>query len=95
MNTGIRSAVFGRIFAPREDWLTRAPAEEIIDPGLAIVDTHHHLWRAPGHYLVDELLADTSSGHNIEATVFIECRQSYRTDGPVSRRGGVCGGVGD
>jgi predicted TIM-barrel fold metal-dependent hydrolase len=86
MGTRTRPAVFGRIFAPREDWLARAPTEEVIDPGLAIVDTHHHLWSAPGHYLVDDLLSDTSSGHNVEATVFVECRQSYRTDRPVELR---------
>ena len=86
MDTSTRPTAFGRIFAPREDWLARAPAEEVIDPGLAIVDTHHHLWSAPGRYLVDDLLSDTASGHNVEATVFVECRQNYRTDGPVALR---------
>jgi len=86
MGTGTRPTAFGRIFAPREDWLARAPAEEVIDPGLAIVDTHHHLWSAPGRYLVDDLLLDTSSGHNVQSTVFVECRQSYRTDGPIEFR---------
>ena len=28
------------------------------------------------------LLEDTGSGHNIEQTVFIECRSDYRDDGP-------------
>jgi len=37
-------------------------------------------------YLLDELLADTGSGHNIVATVFIECRSMYRADGPVELR---------
>ena len=36
--------MFGRIFAPRPDWLAKAPAEPIIDAGLPIIDTHHHLW---------------------------------------------------
>jgi L-fuconolactonase len=31
-------------------------------------------------YLLDELLADMNSGHNIVATVFIECRASYRAE---------------
>jgi predicted TIM-barrel fold metal-dependent hydrolase len=86
MSTETRPTAFGRIFAPRVDWLARAPAEEVIDPGLAIVDTHHHLWRAPGRYLVDDLFADTSTGHNVEATVFVECRQGYHTTGPVELR---------
>jgi predicted TIM-barrel fold metal-dependent hydrolase len=86
MSANNQPTTFGRIFAPREDWLARAPAEEILSPELAIIDTHHHLWNAPGRYLVDDLLADTASGHNIEATVFIDCRQSYRKDGPVALR---------
>jgi len=33
-------------------------------------------------YLLEELLSDTGSGHNIRATVFLECRAMYRADGP-------------
>src|SRR5215472_10414744 len=33
-------------------------------------------------YLLNELLADTGSGHNIRATIFLECRAMYRADGP-------------
>jgi predicted TIM-barrel fold metal-dependent hydrolase len=73
---------YGRIFAPREDWLARAPEEPILDPDLPIIDTHHHLWTEPGRYLLDDLLADTGSGHNVVATVFVDCRTNYRTDGP-------------
>src|SRR5262249_53099153 len=83
MSTQTRPTAFGRIFPPRADWLACAPTEEVLDPFLAIVDTHHHLWRAPGRYLVDDLFADTLTGHNIEATVFVECRQAYHTSGPV------------
>ena len=32
--------------------------------------------------LLDQLLADTGSGHNIVATVYLECRSMYRADGP-------------
>ncbi len=40
--------------------------EEILEPALEIVDPHHHLWDRGGHrYLLDQLLADTGSGHNI------------------------------
>ena len=35
-------------------------------------------------YLLPELLADTGSGHNIRATVFLECHAMYRADGPES-----------
>jgi L-fuconolactonase len=37
-------------------------------------------------YLLDELLADTRSGHNVVATVFLECRAFYKADGPVEMR---------
>jgi L-fuconolactonase len=37
-------------------------------------------------YLLDELLADTGSGHNIVATVFLECGAFYKADGPVALR---------
>ena len=61
--------------------------EEILEPGLEIVDPHHHLWDRPGHrFLINELLADTLSGHNITQTVFIECGSMYRADGPVEMK---------
>jgi predicted TIM-barrel fold metal-dependent hydrolase len=37
-------------------------------------------------YLLDELLADTGSGHNVVATVFVECGAFYKADGPVELR---------
>ena len=37
-------------------------------------------------YLLDELLADTGDGHNVRATVFIECGSMYRADGPAEMR---------
>ncbi|MBL8553540.1 MAG: amidohydrolase family protein [Phenylobacterium sp.] len=33
-------------------------------------------------YLLDELMADTGSGHNVVATVFVECGAFYRAGGP-------------
>ena len=59
------------------------PEEPIIDPDRAICDPHHHLWDYPHHrYLLDELLADVSSGHNVVSTVFMECMAMYRANGP-------------
>ena len=70
----------------RQDWLDRR-TEPILEPELPIVDPHHHLWDRPGwRYLLDELLADTDSGHNIVATVFVQARSMYRADGPVEMR---------
>jgi len=69
-----------------EAWLAQH-REEIIEPNLPIVDPHHHLWMHPGNvYLFPELLADLSSGHNIRATVFEECRSMYSADGPEELR---------
>ena len=67
-------------------------SEAPLEPELPICDPHHHLWdrrsaRIPyQRYLLDELVADTSSGHNIRSTVFIECRSMYRKDGPEEMR---------
>ena len=33
-------------------------------------------------YLLDELLADLTCGHNVRATVYMECGAMYRADGP-------------
>jgi predicted TIM-barrel fold metal-dependent hydrolase len=53
-----------------------------IDPELPICDAHHHLWqRPPSGYLLDDLLQDLRSGHNVVSTVAIECRYGYREDG--------------
>jgi predicted TIM-barrel fold metal-dependent hydrolase len=37
-------------------------------------------------YLLDELLTDLGSGHNIIATVYMECGAMYRQDGPEALR---------
>src|ERR1700732_2102217 len=66
--------------------------EETLEPALEIVDPHHHLWDRGGHlYLLDQLLADTGSGHNITQTVFVECGSMYRADGPTEMKpvGGI------
>jgi len=66
----------------RDDWLARR-GEPILEPGLPIVDPHHHLWERSGwRYMLDDLLADTNSGHNIVATVFVQCRSMHRGTGP-------------
>jgi hypothetical protein len=66
----------------RDDWLARR-TEAILEPDLPIVDPHHHLWERPGWvYMLDDLLADTNSGHNIVATVFVQCRSMHRAAGP-------------
>ena len=70
----------------RQAWLDRRK-EPIFEPDLPIIDPHHHLWDRPGwRYLLDDLLLDVSSGHNILATVFVQARAMYRETGPVEMR---------
>jgi predicted TIM-barrel fold metal-dependent hydrolase len=70
----------------RRDWLDRRK-EPVLEPGLAIIDPHHHLWQRPGwRYLLEDLLLDTGSGHNIVATVYMEARSMYRDQGPEELR---------
>jgi len=68
--------------AVNNEWLEQT-RETILEPDLEIVDPHHHLWDFPGNrYLLDELLSDFSSGHNIVASVHTQCRSMYRSEGP-------------
>jgi predicted TIM-barrel fold metal-dependent hydrolase len=60
--------------------------EPILEPHLAICDAHHHLWHHSETYWLDELLADTGSGHRVVSTVFVDCVSHYRKDGPESLR---------
>ncbi len=45
-----------------------------------------HVIRRVPRYLLDELLADIKRGHNVIATVFLECGAMYRADGPAAMR---------
>ena len=77
----------GTFVPPVAAWLARHAHEPIIEPDLPVVDPHHHLWDRGGHrYLLDQLLADTGSGHRVEATVFVECMAFYGADGPEDAR---------
>lgn len=61
--------------------------EDVLEPALAIVDPHHHLWQLPETtYLHAELAEDLASGHDVRATVFVDCHSGYRAEGPESLR---------
>lgn len=69
--------------APRLCDLPRHRQEEPLDPGQPIVDAHHHLYDRPGaRYLLDDMLADLRSGHDVRATVFVQARSMLRAEGP-------------
>ncbi len=60
-----------------------AEREAILSPDLPIIDPHHHLMNHYNmHYEIDDLMADMADGHNILATVYVECRRAYRESGP-------------
>jgi hypothetical protein len=66
-----------------------ATSEPPLDPGRAIVDSHHHLWHqrpTDGYtlqrFLLPELLETIeASGHNITHTAAVECNAMHRADG--------------
>jgi L-fuconolactonase len=85
MSRQAKPADFSRTQAPDEDWLELASPEIPIEPELPIIDAHMHLWHhAAGYrYFVEEYAKDVkTSGHHIEASVYVESRSMYRASGP-------------
>jgi len=87
MATSIAAATKSGLYAdPRPDWLAQRQ-EDILDPARPIVDPHHHLWDRGGQrYLIEDIVDDIASGHNIVATVYVDCRSMYRAHGPEAFR---------
>jgi L-fuconolactonase len=76
----------GNVMAVDDEWVGKV-TEEALEPELPIVDPHHHLWQRAGNdYMFHDLLADTQSGHNVVATVFVDCHSMYRKEGPAELR---------
>ena len=70
--------VAGNYIPIRQDWLDRRKSRSS-SPNCRLSIPHHHLWDRPGwRYLLDDLLRDTDSGHNIVATVFVQARAMSR-----------------
>ncbi|MDA0657089.1 MAG: amidohydrolase family protein [Proteobacteria bacterium] len=71
--------------ATNDDWLALVQ-EDTIDPERPICDPHHHLGvkrkNVEPTYLLDEILVDINSGHNVLSTVFIETSAMFKPDGP-------------
>lgn len=75
---------------PHHQWLAQVD-EPVLEPDLPIIDPHHHLWDGRSEfveprYLIDELVRDLSTGHQIVATVFIECGAMFKAGGPEPMR---------
>jgi len=76
----------GNVIAPDPTWVAKV-SEPALEPDLPIVDPHHHLWQRAGNdYMFHDLLADTRTGHNIVATVFVDCHSMYRKEGAAELR---------
>jgi predicted TIM-barrel fold metal-dependent hydrolase len=85
--TGVRelAAPGGRVIQRPADLtkLHEGRTEPIVDPGLPIVDAHHHLYDRPNlRYLLEDYLTDANAGHNVVASVYIETMEMARPDGP-------------
>ena len=69
-------------FPVRDEWLSQT-SEEILEPNLTIIDPQLHIWDRPGwRYMIDDIAQDLASGHNIIATVFVQCHSMHRANGP-------------
>lgn len=71
----------------KKQWLEQVQ-EEVIDPTRRIVDPHHHFFVASTDfplYDLADLRADTST-HNVEQTVYLQCWEGHRSDGPEELR---------
>jgi L-fuconolactonase len=56
---------------------------QILEQSIPIIDAHHHLFDRPGRrYMMDDYVADVSTGHNIVASVYVETEAMLRRDGP-------------
>jgi L-fuconolactonase len=57
--------------------------EDVLEPGLPIIDPHHHVWwELPLPYRFEDLMSDLGAGHNVRATVYMESNAMFREDGP-------------
>ena len=87
MSASTQQTYFGRVFAPDREWLARQPPEDVLVPELSIVDPHQHFWRRPNtSYFLDDFVADLRTGHNVVATVFVECSTMFRARGAEAMR---------
>ena len=60
-------------------WDRTAPQGEVTHP-------FEHVTQLHPRYLLDQLLGDLNSGHNVRATVYLQCGAMYRADGPEELR---------
>lgn len=70
----------------RKDWLALSQ-EAVLFPEQPIFDAHHHLWDRPySRYVAEDFKSDVDDGHDIRASLYIQCRTGYRIDGSEATR---------
>ena len=78
-------AASDRTLEDHKAWIAQV-SESALEPDLPICDPHHHLWLDNGHtgwpYTLADFHDDTSAGHNIVRSIFLECHAEYLDDGP-------------
>ena len=68
---------------PADPGCLQQSSEPALEPQLPIVDAHHHLFNRPGRrYTAEDLRRDCGSGHRVLATVYLQCGEAYRSEGP-------------
>ena len=78
-NQAARSAVVASHHGDNAQWRALR-REQILEPDLPVVDAHHHLWqRGHSRYLIDEYMTEARGGHDIRASVYVECGSFYRS----------------
>ncbi|MFT4596367.1 MAG: L-fuconolactonase [Paracrocinitomix sp.] len=78
-----------RTLEDHKAWIAQVD-ETALEPDLPICDPHHHLWLDNGHigwpYTLADFHEDTTAGHNVVCSIFLECHAEYHTDGPAHLR---------
>ena len=82
--TATATATASPHLAVRPQWLA-LQQEPVMEPDLPIVDAHHHLWDHAGNrYFATDMLEDLATGHNVRATVAVECHAMYNRRAPAA-----------
>ncbi|KVC46758.1 amidohydrolase [Burkholderia ubonensis] len=77
-----RMTTTSNYLAVRPEWLASA-LEPALEPDLPIIDAHHHFYERPGWiYMLEDYLQDARSGHNVQASVYMQALTRYRDTGP-------------
>jgi len=72
------------------EWHSRSASEPALEPGLPIVDPHHHLFGTASdklYYRREDMERDLASGHKIVGTMYVAAYgPGWRTSGPEAMR---------